>query len=184
MLDAQCLCAALPFVPSRARVVLVPHAREWRQPSNTGRVALLSLRSAELAVWGRREAPLDLSLLLRDGHTHLVLHPGPDARPIAPVDGPVRLLVPDGSWRRAGRIARRLLALPGAIPVKVDVAPRAGLRRAPEPGKVHTAAAIAQALEALGDAAAAAAVRAAGDLMIRRTLEARGRAVSARSSRP
>ncbi|RZO65592.1 MAG: DTW domain-containing protein [Sandaracinaceae bacterium] len=173
LLDTDCVCALLWPVASRTRVVLVPHVREWRQPSNTGRLAVLGLWNSELAVWGRRAPRLDPSLLLREGETHLLLHPSEGARPIEPIEGRVRLLVPDGSWRRAGRIARRLAALPGVQPVRVDVGPHARLRRAPSPDKVHTAAAIAAALEALGDVDAAAALRASSAAMIARQLSAR-----------
>ncbi len=156
-------------------MVLVPHAVDWDQPSNTGRLAALFLSTCELAVFGRRDRPLDLESLLREQQTHLLLHPGPDAAPLGPVDGPVRLLVPDGSWRQAGRIASRLARLPGVARVRVDPPPSPALRRAGSPDRVATAFAIAAALDALGEPAPAAHLRSVAEVMVARALRARGK---------
>jgi DTW domain-containing protein YfiP len=170
-----------PRIATRARLVLVPHVKEWRQSSNTGRVAVMTLRHAELAVWGRRAAPLEPSLLLRPGHRHVLLHPGEDAAPLAPTDArPVRLIVPDGTWRQSGRIAKRLAALPGVGRARLALRPTAGLRRAPAPDRVHTGEAIAAALERLGEPRAAAALRDAVRRLVDRTLWVRGQLPAAR----
>lgn len=169
-----CLCDG-PRIRTATRIVLVPHAGDWDQPSNTGRVAALSLASCELAVWARRGRVFDPALLLRDGCTHLLLHPGPDAEPIGSVRGPVRLLVPDGSWRQATGIASRLARLPGVRRVRVEPGPCPRLRRSGDPSRVGTAFAIAAALEALGEAEAARALHARAETMVHRALWVRGK---------
>lgn len=167
-----CVCPILPRIATRTRVVLVPSEREWERPSNTGRIAVLSLVRAELAVWDR---DLDPALLLRDGHTHFLLHPSGDPPLLEPVGGPVSLLVPDGTWRESSRIARRLERLSGVARVRLDAAPRIGLRDAPRPGHIGTCDAIADALEVLGDLDAALELRAALRVMMDRTLWVRGK---------
>lgn len=167
-----CLCAMLPRIATRTRVVLVANEGEWERPSNTGRLAVLSLVRAELAVWDRE---LDPTLLLREGHRHLLLHPGGEPARLERADGPVSLLVPDGTWRESSRIARRLAGLPGVTRVRLDAAPRAGLRDAPRPGHVGTCDAIADALEVLGEGEAARPLRDALRVMKDRTLWVRGK---------
>lgn len=165
----MCLCAELPRIETRARIVLVPHATEWDRPSNTGRIAVLTLVRAELAVWRH---DLDRELLLREGHDHYLLHPSGD--PIAPSDRPISLIVPDGTWRETSRIARRLMRVPSVRCVRIDPTPRAGLRVAPDEHRIGTCDAIADALEALGEREPAERLRAALRPMIERSLWVRG----------
>jgi DTW domain-containing protein YfiP len=166
-----CLCAILPRIDHATRVVVLAHPAEWDRPSNTGRVAVLTLRRAELAMW---RTELDLGLLLRDGHEHLLLHPA--GSPLSPItDRPVSLIVPDGTWRETSRIARRLMALPNLRRVRLVSPPRAGLRDAPSPDRLGTADAIADALETLGERDAARSLRDALRVMKDRSLWTRGK---------
>lgn len=157
--------------------MLVPHAVEWRQSSNTGRIAALALEGAEVAVWGRRDAPLAAESLAGDASERTVLlFPTDGAPPLAPLDArPVRLLVPDGTWRQARRIARKLAALPGVERARVDASAPRSLRKAPSGDRLGTGEAIAAALEALGEAEAGAHVRDRVRRMVDRWLYARGR---------
>lgn len=172
-----CLCASLPRIPVTTRIVLVPHAVEWRQASNTGRVAALTLEGAEVAVWGRRDAPLDPTALAgRDGVRTVLLFPTDGAPPLGPIDErPVRILVPDGTWRQGRRIARKLSVLPGVERARVAAPPQPNLRKAPSDERLGTGEAIAAALEALGELEAAHQLRDAVRTMVDRTLYVRGR---------
>ena len=180
-----CLCASWPRLSAATRVVLVAHAAEWRQTSNTGRVAVLTLRDAELAIWGRRDRPLDVALLSREETRAVILHPSGDAPLLAPSgDGrAVRLLVPDGTWRQSARIAKKLAAVPGVERARLDVTPREAprevsqpsLRVAPSHEQLGTGEAIAAALDALGDHEAATGLRDAVRTMIDRALFVRGK---------
>ncbi len=179
-----CLCAAIPRIATTTQLVLVAHVREWHQPSNTGRIALLSLAGAELAIWGRRDQPLTHADLAREDARTVILHPSGDAPPLAPAADdprPLRLLVPDGTWRQSTRMARKLAKMPGFARARLD-APTdpqtqdtsTKLRRAPAQGKLCTGEAIAAALDVLGDHAAAAELRRAVGVMIDRSLFVRG----------
>lgn len=171
-----CLCDDLPRIEAAARVTLVAHAAEWRRFSNTGRVAVLALEGAELAVWGVRDQPLDPATLVREAERTVLLYPSEDAPRLVPTDArPVRVLVPDGTWRESRRIASRLAPLPGIEKVRVDAAARPGLRAAPSAGRLGTGEAIAAALEALGDRDAAAQLREAVRTMVERALYVRGK---------
>lgn len=159
-----CLCAELPRIETKTRVILLAHPLEWERPSNTGRIAALSLARSELVMW-QHDRMIDLL-------EPLVLHPSGD--PIAPSDRP--LLVPDGTWRQSSRMARRILQrIPGARAVRIDPRPSAGLRRAPQLDRVGTCEAIAQALIELGEDDAGRRLRDALRLMVDRTLWQRGK---------
>lgn len=171
----RCLCGDIEARPIDTQLVLVPQIRDWQRPSNTARLARLMF-GAELNLVGDRDHPLEPASLLRSGARHIVLHPGKSAPPLAPLDDgrPVRLLVPDGSWRQSNRIARRLAALPDVE--RARISPRAGpaLRRRPTADHSCTAEAIASALEVLGQPEAAASLRAALALLVDRTRASRG----------
>jgi DTW domain-containing protein YfiP len=158
-----CLCAELPRIETRARVILVPHALEWERPSNTGRVAALTLTGCEVITW-RHD-------LVIDAEAPLVLYPGGEL--ITPSDRP--LIVPDGTWRQTSRMTKRLLRIPGAEAVRVDATPAANLRRAPELDRIGTGHAIVEALAALGEIDAADQLRAVLRVMVDRTLWQRGK---------
>src|SRR5687767_6335461 len=90
-----CLCAELPRLIVRTRVVVVMHRREAITSTNTGRLAVTMLSGASVRVRGKLEpiAPLP------EGR-RLVLFPMEGARELGPGDalaGPVVLLVPDGT---------------------------------------------------------------------------------------
>lgn len=166
-----CVCGILPRIDHTTRVVLLMHRAEWERPSNTGRLAVLGLKRAELATW---RPSLDLELLLRDGHEHLLLHPS--GKPLrASYERPVSLIVPDGTWRESSRIARRVAMHPRVHRVRLDSPPRAGLRVAPSPDRVGTADALAVALEVLGELEAARELRDALRIMQDRSLWVRGK---------
>lgn len=165
-----CLCAELPRIDHATRVVLLVHPAEWARPSNTGRVAVLSLKRAELATW---RPSLDVELLLRDGHDHFLLHPA--GKELTPSDRPVSLIVPDGTWRETARIARRLSEHPRIHRVRLSSPPRVGLREPPSPDRIGTGDAIADALALLGEKDAARSLRAAVRLMKERSLWVRGK---------
>jgi DTW domain-containing protein YfiP len=171
-----CVCSLVPRIAHATRVVLVVHPHEWERPSNTGRIAVLALQRAELSIWDRAiwDRGADASVLLREGHRHVLLHPsGP---PLAPRgDAPVSLLVPDGTWRETSRIVKRLAHLPHLERASLVAAPRAGLRDAPRPGHLGTGDAIAEALRALGEPDAATQLANAVRMMKERSLWVRGK---------
>ncbi|HSZ83174.1 MAG TPA: tRNA-uridine aminocarboxypropyltransferase, partial [Polyangia bacterium] len=128
-----CICALLPRLETRTRVVLLLHQLEVDKPTNTGIVAARCLPNSAVVHRGRtpgadardsdaRGASVDeqaaqLSAAIPAGTRAAFLFPHPSATPLAAWrDGaPVTLIVPDGTWRQAARARSRLgraLALP------------------------------------------------------------------------
>jgi DTW domain-containing protein YfiP len=143
-----CLCLCADIVPqaTRTRVHLLLHRVEVHKPTNTARLARRALSNVALTVCGT-EPPA-----APPAGRRLVLFPAPGARPVEPGEGrtgePLELVVPDGTWTQARRIARRdpwardaeLVCLPEGAESRYD------LRRNVRPGGVCTFEAIARAL--------------------------------------
>ncbi|HEY1954436.1 MAG TPA: tRNA-uridine aminocarboxypropyltransferase [Polyangiaceae bacterium] len=110
--EVVCYCRFTTTIETRTRVVILQHPRERDVPINTARIAPLCLPNTELHVgidWSTRP---DF-----DGRRAILLYPGPGARDIEaePPQGPVTLVVVDGTWTQTKAVVRdnpRLAALP------------------------------------------------------------------------
>ena len=157
-----CVCPHAPRVATRASLLLLVHAREWGRSSNTARLLSLAVRGATLVCHGRLPAPTDPAPHLPAGATPVVLFPGRGARPLTPefaasLPPPVALVVPDGNWRQAGNMVKRLPLLAGAAKAALPGRAFAGnaLRRNRAAHHMSTYEAVAQALGVLeGEAVA------------------------------
>ncbi|WGT30368.1 tRNA-uridine aminocarboxypropyltransferase [Pseudomonas marginalis] len=149
---AHCLCALIPSLDSRTRVLVLQHPSEVNHALNTARLAALGLNNAQLIVG---EVFDDLPTLLNPpGYQARLLFPADDAQPLqayAPGAQPLLLVVPDGTWRKARKLLHLnpvLAALP-RVTLAEAAASRYRLRKAPGPGALSTVEAIVQALQVL-----------------------------------
>jgi DTW domain-containing protein YfiP len=195
-----CLCALLPRVETRTRVVLVLHQLEDRKTSNTGRLAIRCLPNSEIVIRGdrsraqvpagihpppsgsaggapsaaARQPPVDWSAL----GDPVLLFPHADARPIESWRGnarPVTLVVPDGTWGQGQRVRSRIAGL-ADIPcatVTRDEPSRYRLRTTADPRRLSTLEAIAEALGVLEGDGPREALLHIFDVMVERSLDAR-----------
>ncbi len=178
MHDSLCVCALIPRVETRTRVVLVIHRFEHRKPTNTGRLAIECLPNSEVLVRGRRAQPRDLFVPVA-GTLPVLLFPREDAVPLsrfAESPRPVTLVVPDGTWRQASKVRRRL---PGIEDVPCVTLPPGEpstyrLRTEAHAHGLATIEAIARALEILEGPHVREAIERVFRAMVDRTLWARG----------
>lgn len=145
---SHCLCSLIPCLDSHTHVLILQHPDESSHALNTARLAALGLRNCELRVG---EVFDDLPL---DDVPSYLLFPGDDAVPVANLAGhgaALRLIVPDGTWRKARKLLYlnpRLAALPRvALPPGLES--RYRLRKAPASGALSTVEAITVALNIL-----------------------------------
>lgn len=113
MHESLCLCAAVPRIETRTRLVLVIHRYEDRKPTNTGRLACACLPNSTVVMRGLKGEP-SAPLLLDPESEPVLLFPAEDAGPIAPFvqsKRPVTLVVPDGTWRQASKVRKRVPGL-------------------------------------------------------------------------
>jgi DTW domain-containing protein YfiP len=143
----DCLCAEVPRVLARTRVLVLRHALERWKPSNSARLAALALpASCEIVEHGLPGAAPSWERLEVSG-TYL-LYPGgatgrpPDVR---------QLVVLDGSWPQTRRMAQRIPALRRLprLSLPAPAGPVERMRRPPRAGHLATLEAIARALELL-----------------------------------
>ncbi|WP_440466817.1 tRNA-uridine aminocarboxypropyltransferase [Pseudomonas sp. YH-1] len=146
----HCLCALIPRLDNRTRVLLLQHPSEVGHALNTARLAMLGLSNAELMV-GEDFSDLDLS-----AWDAWLLFPGESAVALAelaarPVDKPRLLVVPDGTWRKARKLLHlnpNLALLPRVV-LPEGLTSRYRLRKAPAEGALSTIEAVVQALDTL-----------------------------------
>lgn len=149
-----CLCAEIPVVATRTRIVIVRHSQERNRSSNSGRLAHLALPNSAIVDHGASDGQ----------RTHLpnldgawLLYPLGEAATRAPVPPPSTLIVLDATWSQARRMYRKLPVrrLP-ILRLHGEHMASDRLRQSPAPGHLSTIEAIAHALRLLeGDAAGA-----------------------------
>jgi DTW domain-containing protein YfiP len=153
LISRECLCALIPRIETTTRVVVVLHHAEDRKPSNTGRLAQRCLPNSEIVIRGGFEQATGVPDWFAHGDP-VLLFPHPDARPLEAWRNsgrPVTLIVPDGTWRQAQRVRRRiagLASIPCAFVARASPS-RYLLRRTPDPRRLATLEAIAEALAVL-----------------------------------
>jgi DTW domain-containing protein YfiP len=175
-----CLCAELQPLAVATRVVVVSAASEVPQPTNTGRLVPLALSGGELCLRGRWIAPLRQADLVDPSRRTLLLFPDAEAQELSRelLDGrPLTLVVPDGTWRAARRMAARDAVLAGLERVRLPPGPPSLylLRSHPEAGCLATFEAVARALGILEGPEVAARLERIFALFVERTLFSRGR---------
>ena len=177
----RCICRSIPRFELDTRIVLVMHYREQIKTTATGPLALEALPNSELRIHGHQDRPLDLSDLDVPERRTLLLYPGDDA-PILSKDlldrdnRFVTLVVPDGNWRQASRMGRRLPGLEHAEMVRLPegAQSRWGIRREHHRDGLATFEAIARALGIIESPDVQAGMEDLFRLMVQRTLDSRG----------
>lgn len=146
---SHCLCALIPSLNSRTRVLILQHPSEVKHALNTARLAALGLSNAQLCV-GERFDELE-ALLSPSGYRSVLLFPGEGATVLeaGPANMPIQLVVPDGTWRKASKLlhVNPLLAALPRVCLPAGGVSRYRLRKAPKEGALSTIEAIVQALE-------------------------------------
>jgi DTW domain-containing protein len=185
--EALCLCAELPSIATRTRVIVLLHQLEARKTSNTGQLAHQCLPSSELHLRGNlpeagsdrddtRAVPTWLARAVRP----VLLFPDPDAEVLGDDwrdRDPVTLIVPDGTWSQAIRARKRIkgLAQIPCVTLPADViSGHHRLRHDPRAGRVSTMEAIAHALGVLEGRAVRDGLLAVHRLAVERTLFSKG----------
>jgi DTW domain-containing protein len=157
-----CVCALAPRIAIRTPLILVVHVHDLGRTSNTVRLLTLAINDVTLLPHGIFPAPADPASHMPAGATPLVLFPCTEARPLTPelvasLPSPPALIVPDGNWKQASNMVKRLPLLAGAMKVALTTRTYEGTAiRRNQPGhRMSTYEAVAQALAVLeGDAVA------------------------------
>lgn len=167
-----CLCAELPQLATTIDVVVVLHRLEHFKSTNTGRLAARMLQRGAYVVRGGPPAPPEPP---REGSW--VLFPSASAVPLreAMARGLDRLIVPDGTWPQAGKIARRDPLCVGLPTVKLEATPQRvyRLRKSTRPDALSTLESIAEALRIVEGPEVARSMLATFDVWLERARKVR-----------
>lgn len=151
-----CVCSHAPRIAIRTSLLLVVHVYDLGRTSNTVRLLTLAIRNATLIPHGVFPRPADPASHLPKGATPIVLFPGFGARPLTPefvssLPSPPSLIVPDGTWRQANGMVKRIQLLADAVKVTLPTRSFTGpaLRRNHLGHHMSTYEAVAQALAVL-----------------------------------
>jgi DTW domain-containing protein YfiP len=170
-----CVCADIPALDTRTRVVIVRHHLEQWRSSNSGRLAHLALANSVIVEHGGRGGPAVMPPL----EGAWLVYPQGEPRVIAPDPPPRQLVFLDATWSQARRMFRKLDALRGLPILRLPDAPMpaARLRESPGEGRVSTIEAIARALRLVEGEVPAAALEALFAIAVQRAV-ATGRNVT------
>lgn len=111
-----CICELIPTLNLATRVLLVVHAKELKRTTNSGRLALHALTNSAIRIRGVIGENLDLTGDLTPDYQSVLFYPSEDASELnaefmqslrRQVQLPVQLIVPDGNWRQAAKVATR-----------------------------------------------------------------------------
>ena len=178
MHDSLCVCSLIPRLETRTRLVLIIHRSEERKPTNSGQLAARCLPNSEVHVRGVAGAAEPL-FSADPARQPLLLFPHEDAVPITEFVGaprPVTLVVPDGTWRQASKVPRRMPGLADVpwVTLPHDAPSIYRLRSEHHDGRMATLEAIARALGILEGAHVREALERLFRVMVERTLWLRG----------
>ncbi len=177
-----CVCPLVTNVETRTRLLLVVHRREDGKPTNTGRLAAACLTNSAVVVRGHipvDDAEGEPALEFPTDSQPLLLYPADDAVPITRFAGsarPVVLVVPDGNWRQASKVRKRVPGLDGVpcVSLPPGAATSYRLRFEPQKDGLATLEAIARAFGVLEGPHVEEALLRPFRAMVERTLWARG----------
>jgi DTW domain-containing protein YfiP len=176
-----CICALIPKIELQTRLLVVMHRREWNLTTNTANLACLALPNSEIRLVGNRDEVLDTSQLIPPSGTAALLFPGDDAielneETIHSFEKPLTLIVPDGNWRQARKIAYRIEALERIRKVKLPAGGPSAykLRSSPHEMNLSTIEAIGRALGILEKDSVRSDLEAVLEMMVERRLWSRG----------
>jgi DTW domain-containing protein YfiP len=183
MHNSLCVCALIPRIETRTRLLLLIHKSEHRKPTNTGRLAAECLVRSVVMVRGNAEAPSE-PFVAEAGTQPVLLFPHEGSVSLTEIaararcrpDQPVTLIVPDGTWRQASKIRQRVPGLQdvpcASLPLEEPSIYR--LRAEAHPTGLATIEAIARAMGVLEGPHVREALERVFRAMVERTLWSRG----------
>jgi DTW domain-containing protein len=175
-----CICALIPEIETRTRLVLILHQLERAKTTNTGRLAARCLTNSVVAVRGAGAVGDPASLWSLPGTSPLLLYPHSQARPLEEwrsSSRPIVLVVPDGTWRQAAKARARIVGLDqiACATLPADGVSRYRLRHGAHPDRLATIEAIAVAMGVLEGPEVARQLDYIFRVMVDRTLWTNGR---------
>ncbi len=169
-----CVCAGERAVTTPLAIDVITHVRENFRPSSTGALIARVCPGARSHVW-RDDAAVAREAVRRDGRELWILHPSGETMPAEARPENVQLVLLDGAWSEASKIALRIAGWGRRVCLPMTGESRYWLRAQQDGARYSTAEALLFVLEAMGLAEAQATLRLQFELHVYAVLRARGR---------
>lgn len=180
MKDTHCICEHLVGINNLTPVSILMHHREAITTTNTGRIANFLLNNSAIHFRGLIDQQVQ-NIIIPD-HTPLYLYPSENAEIldkelVQKIKGRIQLIVPDGSWRQARKVAYREPFLKNVQHVKLPDTSSGifFLRRKIKDEGVSTMEAIARALGIIESPELQLTLEKVFRIMVEKTLDTRGK---------
>ncbi|MBC60957.1 MAG: hypothetical protein CMP11_00735 [Zetaproteobacteria bacterium] len=153
--NKDCLCSLVEPVTTSFKTVIIMNKSEFFRLSNSGKLLLLILKNCELRVRGLKDSPLSYKNILSSMKKPVyVLFPDKKATDLKDINLSSQkqnfsLLIPDGNWAQAAKIANKLRNEKGVYFIKISFEKASNyiLRKNPNKEKLST---FESTLKALG----------------------------------
>lgn len=168
-----CICPGFQAITSPLQVDVLFHHREFWRPTSTGRLINRVIPASRQHIF-RGDAPLVRENLVSPARALWILHPRGEPVPTDANPAGLQVLLLDGSWREAARMAQitapwgRLIRLPAAGPSRYH------LRQQEQAGNYSTVESLLFLFSALGLAQAEVQLRLQFELHVYAGLRTRG----------
>lgn len=120
MMKDLCICAEAAELKNSldiaTHVRCIIHHKEIRKPTNTGRLAAMTMPNAKSIVRGLYPDPVDWSCILDECPNPILLHPSENSielnsETVKNLSNPCTLVLTDGNWRQAAKMPQRIEVL-------------------------------------------------------------------------
>ena len=123
MRNEVCICKLITVIPNNTPITVLMHHREFHKTTNTARIAHLALQKCEIRLHGLKP-PADSgesestqqTISFSPGRQPILLTLKEQSEVLTPTllcqfDRPLHLIVPDGNWRQASKMGKRVREL-------------------------------------------------------------------------
>ena len=172
-LPRWCICAGWRTVETPLAVDVLMHHREFERPTSTGHLVHRVVAGSRLHLH-RQEGPPPRETVARPGRELWILHPRGEAVPANADPAQLQVLLLDGSWSEAARMATHVTGWGRLICLSEAGVSRNSLRRQEQSGKYATVESLIFLLAALGLTEAGAQLRLQFELHVYAGLRTRG----------
>ncbi len=173
-----CICAAHVSIACPLQADVLIHEREFWRPTSTGRLVHRVMAGSRQHLY-QPETPPNRAAIAHPERELWILHPRGEAVPASTDPASVQILLLDGSWSEAARMATHVAGWGRLVALPDHGASRSSLRRQEQSGKYATAESLLILLAALGLTEAERQLRLQFELHVYAGLRTRGALVQA-----
>ncbi|MGL6316296.1 tRNA-uridine aminocarboxypropyltransferase [Vibrio sp. WXL103] len=155
--NKACICEHILALKAKTELIILQHDSEQNHPLGSARILSLSLENARLFIGEDFSEHHELNqLLAQSDYQHYILYPGEQSIALttlttSAVDNKVRLILLDGTWKKAYKmwqLSANLQALP-CVSLPSDIRGDYQIRKAPSDNALSTVEAGYHALSIL-----------------------------------